>query len=112
MKVSEVYQTKAAQFLNTQRAEELKLLNKSLTITNVDTADIKDKTKIVVAFEETDNVLVLNQTNARILAEEWGDDTDEWIGKKLQLIKVKRTFANQLVDAIQVVPLNIKEKAK
>lgn len=108
MKVSEVYKPATEEFaplLNTAKVDELKLWGKSLTIKDVALRTLKDADKIVVAFDSIDEVLVLNKTNAATLAATFGDDTDKWIGKKIQLAKVVRLYQQKPVPAIQVVPL-------
>ena len=53
-------------------------------------------------FEEFTGMLVLNMTNKDIIKEAYGSETDEWVGKPVKLLKVKRKYQNKLVDAMQV----------
>jgi hypothetical protein len=114
MRISQIYPTAGgvAALLNAKRCSEQGHYFKPLTIESVNTRDIKGRQKIVAAFKEIPDVLVLNKTNALILAEAFGDDTDAWVGKQITLVPTKRTFQGTLVDAIEVVPQNQQQKPK
>jgi hypothetical protein len=58
--------------------------------------------KWVVHFEEFDKGLVLNVTNTRKLGELCGDQSDDWIGKRVQLHVVPVAFRGEEIDAIRV----------
>jgi len=107
---SEIYPTAGGNLLNCQRAEELELWGKPLTIKSVEVRDIKGKQKAIVEFEEIEERLALNKTNAAILAEAFGDDTAAPIGKKVTLTKTKVQFSGRLVDSIVISPVVEKKK--
>jgi hypothetical protein len=44
---------------------------------------------VTVAFSETEKQFVMNKTNAVSLRAMWGDDSGEWIGKRVTLHPVK-----------------------
>ena len=92
-------------FLNAELAREEKLYGKELTIKDTELREINGKQKLVLRFFETNHCLVLNRTNAIILAENYGEDTDNWMGRQLKLKAVKRVFQGKLVDAIEVEPV-------
>lgn len=99
--VSEIY---AGEFLNVETAINQKLFRKTLSITgeevvvfNEDDPD-KEERKIVLDFEETKFRLVLNKTNAGILAKKYGDESGHWVGHHIQLMKVP----TRVGDSIQV----------
>lgn len=58
--------------------------------------------KPVVYFQNKDQGLVLNRTNASVLADLFGDESDGWIGKQIVLSPEKVSFQGRLVDAIRV----------
>lgn len=59
--------------------------------------------KDVLWFEEVDQGLVLNKTNASAVVEITGtDDTDQMAGKKLVLYKTTTDFGGKKVDCIRV----------
>lgn len=62
--------------------------------------------KWVIHFREVDKGLVLNKTNATTITSALGDDTDEWIGRKVVLYPTEVSFSGKMVAAIRV-----KEKA-
>jgi len=110
VKVSEIYKGgEGGRFLNVQRVDEAGLWETALTIADVELREINDREKLVVHFKEIEDVLVLNKTNAMILAEAFGEETEEWELKQIMLRKTKRSYGGKLVDAIEVVPLKQEE---
>jgi hypothetical protein len=100
--VTDVY---GGNYLNASIVKSEKLINKPLTIDSADIVDIglqNPKPKVVLTFKETDKKLPLNKTNAKIMSENFGDETDEWFGKKIHLQITKRQFQGTIVDAIEV----------
>jgi hypothetical protein len=101
MKVSDVLPR--GNYLNANVVKEQRLTGKPLTIQLVDLETLRGTPKLVVCFKETDKRLVLNRTNLDTLVEAFGDDTDKWIGKKIQLAITKVMYAGKRVDSISVV---------
>lgn len=99
-KVSDVY---SGEFMNAQIAENQKLYRKTLTIVEENLEifnegeDNEDK-KISIGFDETRFKLILNKTSANTLARIYGDDSTDWIGHHIQLMKVPTSKG----DSIQV----------
>ena len=58
--------------------------------------------KWIVYFREVDKGLVLNKTNAGTIAKLYGDDTDDWIGKKVTLYSTEVQFQSEMVEAIRI----------
>jgi hypothetical protein len=58
--------------------------------------------KPVLYFAGSDKGLVMNKTNALVLASAFGDDIDGWAGKKCVLYTVQVDFQGKLVDGIRV----------
>lgn len=57
-----------------------------LTIASIDLENMTDgASKVVCFFEETDRGWVVNKTNANIMMDLFGTDTDDMIGQKLVL---------------------------
>ena len=101
MKVSEVYG--GGNYLNAQICEREHIWNRELVITNVTKEDLRGNTKLVLSFADLGYRLPLNKTNANVIAERYGDDTQGWISKPIRLVKTKQNFQGRLVDAIMVV---------
>jgi len=108
-KVSDIYKSKG-NFLSALTLKSEKLTGKTLAVKAAvkelvgAPGDPKTRDKIVLDFGETDRRLVCNATNARILAEAWGEEYEAWAGKSLQMIITKRNYQGSLVDGIQVIP--------
>jgi hypothetical protein len=56
----------------------------------------------VCYFREEDKGLVLNKTNSNTIAGLYGDETDDWKGKKIILYATEVQFQDRMVDAIRV----------
>ena len=75
-----------------------------LTMTEVKTEEVgKDKDlKAVLYFKGTDKGLVLNKTNARVIGEAYGEDTDNWFGQKISLYVVDTEYQGKPAKGIRV----------
>ncbi len=60
--------------------------------------------KPVVNFVGSDQSLVLNKTNATILAELYGDETSAWHGRQLELYATTTSFGGRMVPCVRVRP--------
>lgn len=58
--------------------------------------------KPVCYFAAKDKAMVLNVTNANVIAAAFGDETDAWTGREIELYRDKTTFAGRVVDCIRV----------
>ncbi|HUW11254.1 MAG TPA: hypothetical protein VM537_16105 [Anaerolineae bacterium] len=74
-----------------------------VTIDRVVAETVGEDTKPVVYFKGKELGLVLNVTNANMIAEIAGDDEmDNWAGTKLVLYSCKVDYQGKRVDAIRV----------
>lgn len=64
--------------------------------------DIGSENKAILYFIGKERGLVLNKTNANMIAELYGDETDDWSGKVIELYPTKTDFQGKRVDAIRV----------
>ena len=96
-----------ANYMNAKNVASEGLVNKWLQITEAVVEDVGKqetaKPKIVLSFMETKRRLALNATNAKIISQRFGNDTNGWIGLKISLLVIKKDFGGQLVDGIQVL---------
>lgn len=67
------------------------------------------KEKKAVLIFSNDKRMVLNKTNAGLIAQMFGDDTDKWINQNITLIVQDVPFGNKTVPAIRVKNLNSKD---
>jgi hypothetical protein len=78
----------------------------TLTITNITKERIGNgrdaQDKWALYFEEVEKGMILNKTNTMTIAKLYGDDTDDWIGKKVTLYATEVQFQKEMVDAIRI----------
>jgi hypothetical protein len=101
MKASEFF---PSNYLNAESAHELN--GKTLKIYEVKSETIRDDQKMIIEFESVEKTLVVNKTNATTLIKEWGDETNNWIGKSVMLEIVKVMFKGERTDSIMITPVN------
>jgi hypothetical protein len=85
---------------------DLKGRQPTLTVGKVEIAELHEKNgstkrKYVMWFEGATKALVINQTNARKLADVYGKQTQNWIGQKIQLYSEDTSFGK----GVRVRPL-------
>ncbi len=68
--------------------------------------------KPVVYFREFTKGLVLNKTNAGIISDLYGDDSDDWAGKRVTLYATEVQFEGKMVAAIRIKNKAPKEAVK
>jgi hypothetical protein len=63
------------------------------------------KTKLIIQFSELPRGLVLNKTNFNVLVELTGSqDSDVWLGRRVQLVVTRVDFQGTRVPAIRIEP--------
>ena len=72
------------------------------TISEVKMEDVGDDHKPVVYFRGAQKGLVLNKTNGYSIGDIYGDDTDNWIGRKITLFPDKTSYQGKRVDCVRV----------
>ena len=58
--------------------------------------------KPVLYFAKAQKGLVLNKTNANVIAAAYGDDTAGWTGKSVEVFPTQVEFRGQLVDGVRL----------
>jgi hypothetical protein len=85
------------------KAADLQGKRVTASIDKVVMEDIGGEHKPVVKFQGKDRGIVLNKTNAQMIAEIAGtDETDDWKGVKVVLYPTKTDFQGKRVDCIRV----------
>ena len=86
------------------KAADLSEREHTLTIRSVsmETISQDEGQKAVLYFVEAKKGMVLNKTNANQLIKSYGDEMDQWIGKKVTLFSMMVQFRDDLVEAIRV----------
>jgi hypothetical protein len=64
--------------------------------------DGKKQVKLVLAFHGVDKELVLNATNTLTIIDQYGPQTEAWMGKELLLYSTRVPMGDKMVDAIRV----------
>ena len=72
------------------------------TVTREDVGGDDGKQKPVIYFRGKEKGFVLNATNFDVIADAYGDETDDWAGQPIELYPTKVNFKGQLTDAIRV----------
>ncbi|KKM60342.1 hypothetical protein LCGC14_1542760 [marine sediment metagenome] len=102
MRISESFESKWLKAANLQ-GQRVSVVISHVTTDNVGTEE-KPETKPIVFFVGKDKGLVLNKTNAEQISAMYGDETDSWVNKTIELFTQKVPFNGQMVDAIRIAP--------
>lgn len=98
---NEIYPSR---FLNGSNIGELEL--KPLTIEKTEVEKLgsegNQKNKLILTLKETDKLLALNKTNTATLVKKFGEETENWKGKTITIVKVQVNYQNQIRDSLQV----------
>lgn len=84
------------------KAADLKGRDASVTIAAVEFEQVGDGSKPVVYFRNKDRGLVLNKTNARVIADIYGPETDNWISQPITIYPTRTDYQGKMVDAIRI----------
>lgn len=84
------------------------------TIADCQMSQYADGTRApALTFQGSDQMLGLNKVNGNMLATLFGDDTDNWRGKQIELFKTTTEFQGRIVPCIRVrAPQNIQQVAQ
>lgn len=102
MKISESFESKFLKAANLQ-GRRISVIINHVTVENIGKEE-KPEFKPVVYFTGKDKGLVLNKTNAEQISAMYGDETDMWADKNIELFTQKVPFNGQMVDAIRIAP--------
>lgn len=73
---------------------------------------IGDDRKLIMYFVGKQKGMVLNKTNARTIGDIYGEDTDEWIEKAIEIFSMKVDFQGRMVDGLRIrIPSPKKQQA-
>ena len=85
------------------KAQDLPAGGVTVTISNMVMEDVEQgkPPQPVLHFHGKDKGLVLNKTNAMLIAHTYGIESDAWVGKPIHLHKEPVQFQGRIVDAIR-----------
>ena len=86
------------------RHADLQGRSQTVIIKDVTLEDVGDdgKQKPVIRFRGKEKGFVCNATNYDVIADGYGDETDDWAGQPIELYSTRVPFKGQLTDAIRV----------
>ena len=110
MKMSSAFPSR---YLKAADLDERKVL---LRMSHVEMEDVAgtgpDSTKPVLYFKGKKKGLVLNVTNARTIASAYGDDTDAWEDRQIELYPTETEFQGKVVPCLRVcIPSSLPSEA-
>jgi len=75
---------------------------KAVTMDELTMAGGRKETKPVIRFSDAEKKLVLNKTNASTIAGMYGNETDNWVGKKITMFPTETTFGSETMSCIRI----------
>jgi hypothetical protein len=99
MKTSEAFPSRYLKADDIQRDTPVTI--ESVEMEEVGQGDDQES-KPVIHFKELEKGLVLNVTNSMVIEEMYGDETDEWRGRRIVLYATRVQFGKKMVMAIRV----------
>ena len=104
--IDDVY---AGNSMNAAYVKESLRGSKTFRVANVSVQEFGDddepkKKKVVLHFDGETKGLALNVTNKNIIADAWGKDAEQWVGKMLRVYSSKTQFAGKMVDCVLTEP--------
>ena len=79
MNVDEIYPSK------TLKANDLQGRTVKVTIENFEVKKFENGNKIILSFTGKEKGMVINKTNADIIASTYGKDPNSWLGKQIEI---------------------------
>jgi hypothetical protein len=75
---------------------------RKVRIANVTMEPFGEENKLVIHFAGDTKKMIANRTNSMTISEQFGPDTDSWIGGVIVLFSTKVPFGGRIVDALRV----------
>ncbi len=84
------------------KSEDIPVSGLPLVIQGISQGDVGGDKKWILHFQNLKSSLVLNKTNANVIAHLHGPDSDAWVGKHIVLIVKQVEFQGNVVPGIRV----------
>lgn len=84
------------------KAADLKGTNQRCVMSHIEMEKVGDDMKMVLYFQGKNKGVVLNKTNATAIAEEYGNDTDDWAGHEVILFEAMVSYQDKTVPSIRI----------
>lgn len=103
MNINDFYQTESKWLKASDLKRDGRPVKAEVTIDRVELVEFKDNTKkIGIFFQGREKGMVLNKTNAALIAEQHGQDTQQWAGKKIKIYPTTTDFGGERVECLRV----------
>ena len=104
MNINDFYQTESKWLKASDlKGKDGRPVKAKLFINRVEAVEFKDGTKkLGVFFDGKEKGLVLNKTNAQLIAEQHGQDVEGWRGKEIRIYPTTTDFGGERVECIRV----------
>ena len=103
MNVTDFYATESKWLKAGDLKKDGKPIKVKLTIDRAEVVEFKDNTKkLAIMFKGKEKGLVLNKTNAQLISEQYGGDSDGWNGKEVSIYPTTTDFGGERVECIRV----------
>jgi hypothetical protein len=99
MKSSDVFPSKYLKAADLD--EDVDLTIRSVILEDIQTEGGLEQ-KPIVYFEEGEKGLLLNKTNWNALVQQYGDESDGWVGKNIVLTVMEVQFKDKMVPALRI----------
>ena len=73
-----------------------------LIIDRCELVDLDGEQKPCLFFQGRNKGMILNRTNAATIVEAYGDESDAWRGKPLEVFTARVSFQGRMVDGLRV----------
>jgi hypothetical protein len=100
MKASEF---ETSNYLNAKSAGQYN--GETLTIYEVKSEIVRENKKLVIGFESVEKLLIVNKTNRNALADAFGDETNDWLGRKVICHLTRVMYDGNLTPSIVLEPV-------
>lgn len=87
---------------NYLKASDLGGKEHTVKVGSVEMHTLGDEEKPVLMFQGKQKGMVLNKTNATILSDAFGPETDAWAGEEIILYSAKVQFQSRMVDGLRI----------
>lgn len=93
------YSKAVARFINAAFLSDGDITAKIDSISEI---ELDGNDRLVVTMKGVDKGLVLNRTNGDVLADAFGDELNDWVGKEITLYKDRCQMRGKMVDCVRV----------
>lgn len=90
-------------YLNAKSAGQYN--GQTLTIYEVKSEIVRDIKKMVIGFEGVEKALIVNKTNRIVLSDAFGDETNDWYGRKVILRLITVMYEGEKTMSINLEPI-------